>query len=123
MTAYDRAGRPAPLEIRLKQAENALEVDFTGGHKARFTAEFLRVESPSAEVKGHGPGQRTTVPGKRRVAITAIEPVGRYAVRISFDDGHDTGLFSWEWFYNTSLEQDRLWSAYLAALKEKGLSR
>lgn len=120
---YDRAGRPTPTEIRLKAQEKALEVDFADGKSFRFTAEFLRVQSPSAEVQGHGPGQRTLVPGRRHVNIMAIEPVGTYAVVLKFDDLHDTGIYSWEYFYNTGMEQDRIWAEYLRALEDKGLSR
>jgi DUF971 family protein len=120
---YDLAGRPAPTEIRFKSAEKILEVDFPDGKKFRFTAEFLRVQSPSAEVRGHGPGQRVTVPGRRHVNIMGIEPVGTYAVVLKFDDLHDTGIFSWEYFYNTGLEQDAQWAEYLSQLQAKGLSR
>jgi DUF971 family protein len=121
--AYDAAGRPAPTEIRLKSAEKALEIDFADGKSFRFSAEFLRVDSPSAEVRGHGPGQRVIVPGRRHVNIIGVEPVGTYAVRLTFDDLHDTGIYSWEYFYKAGLEQDRIWGDYLAALAEKGLSR
>lgn len=120
---YAAAGRPAPAELRLNRAEKVLEVDFADGSRFRLPAEFLRVESPSAEVKGHGPGQRQTVAGRRHVAITAIEPVGNYAVRLCFDDGHDTGLYSWDYLYQLGLEQPSLWQAYLAALAARGLSR
>ena len=85
-----------PVEIRLKQAEKALEVDFDDGAKFRYPAELLRVESPSAEVMGHGPGQKTIVAGRRHVGILALEPVGNYAIRINWSDGHNTGLYSWE---------------------------
>lgn len=120
---YDRAGRPTPTEIRLKAQDKTLEIDFADGKSFRFTAEFLRVQSPSAEVQGHGPGQRTLVPGRRHVNIMAIDPVGTYAVVLKFDDLHDTGIYSWEYFYNTGMEQDRIWAEYLRALEEKGLSR
>ena len=122
-SAFEAAGRPAPSEIRYKSAERILEVDFADGLKSSFTAEFLRVMSPSAEVQGHGPGQRVVVPGKRLVAITAIEPVGSYAVRLKFDDGHDTGLYSWDYFYSQMLERDALWARYLADLSERNLGR
>lgn len=121
--SYDRAGRPAPLEIRLKSAEKRLEIDFADGRRFAFPAELLRVESPSAEVKGHGPGQKTLVAGRRHVNIIAVEPVGNYAVRLRFDDLHDTGLYSWAYFYELGLTQDRVWQDYLRALEEKGLSR
>ncbi|HUN50295.1 MAG TPA: DUF971 domain-containing protein [Candidatus Sulfotelmatobacter sp.] len=121
--SYNAAGRPGPTEIRLKSAEKALEIDFDNGVGFRFPAEFLRVESPSAEVKGHGPDQRVTVPGRRHVAIIGIDPVGNYAVRLHFDDLHDTGLYSWEYLYELGEQQDALWRRYLAELDRQGLSR
>ena len=114
---------PTPTEIRLKRAEKRLDVDFDDGSRFAFPAEFLRVESPSAEVQGHGPAERRTVPGKRNVGIAALEPVGHYAVRILFDDGHDSGIFSWEYFHTLGREQARRWQDYLAALRAQGLSR
>jgi DUF971 family protein len=122
-TAYDAAGRPAPSEIRLKTADKALEIDFADGKSFRFTAEFLRVESPSAEVRGHGPDQRVIIAGRRHVAILGIEPVGSYAVTIKFDDLHDTGIYSWEYFYNMGGTRERVWAKYLEQLAVKGLSR
>jgi DUF971 family protein len=121
--SYDAAGRPSAIEIRLKSAEKMLEIDFENGVRCSFPAEFLRVESPSAEVKGHGPDQRVTVPGRRHVAITGIDPVGNYAVRLHFDDLHDTGLYSWEYLYELGEKQDDLWQKYLAELTRLGLSR
>ena len=112
-----------PVEIRLKQAEKALEVDFDDGAKFRFPAELLRVESPSAEVMGHGPGQKTIVAGRSQVGILAVEPVGNYAIRIKFDDLHDTGIFSWRYLYELGLNQAKVWADYLAALEARGLSR
>lgn len=112
-----------PVEIRLKQAEKMLEVDFDDGAKFRFPAELLRVESPSAEVMGHGPGQKTIVAGRSQVGILAVEPVGNYAIRIKFDDLHDTGIFSWRYLYELGLNQDKVWAEYLKALDAKGLSR
>ena len=114
---------PIPLEIRLVKAEQKLHIRFDDGNSFVFSAEYLRVESPSAEVQGHGPSQRMTVPGRRHVGIMAIEPVGHYAVRLLFDDMHDTGIFSWDYLYRIGQEQDGRWQAYLAALQEKGLSR
>ena len=102
-----------PVEIRLKQAEKALEVDFDDGAKFRYPAELLRVESPSAEVMGHGPGQKTIVPGRRHVGILELEPVGNYAIRIIFDDGHSTGLYSWVYLHRLGRDHDRLWQDYL----------
>jgi DUF971 family protein len=112
-----------PLEIRLSKAEKTLEVDFDNGVTFRFPAELLRVESPSAEVQGHGPSQKTTVAGRRHVGIMGLEPVGNYAIRIKFDDLHDTGIFSWRYLYELGEKQDELWQGYLDALKAKGLSR
>jgi DUF971 family protein len=112
-----------PVEIRLKQAEKTLEVDFDDGAKFRYPAELLRVESPSAEVMGHGPGQKTIVPGRRHVGILGLEPVGNYAIRIEFDDGHDTGLFTWTYLQQLGREKDKRWGEYLAELEKKGLSR
>jgi DUF971 family protein len=112
-----------PLEIRLKSKEKALEVDFDDGSEFRFPAEFLRVESPSAEVRGHGGDDKQIVPGRRHVGILKVEPIGNYAVRIDFDDLHDTGIFSWDYLYFLGCNQDRLWTEYLVALEAKGLSR
>ncbi len=114
---------PVPTEIRLVKAERTLHVAFDDGTRFALPAEYLRVESPSAEVQGHGPQQKQTVPGKRQVGIAAIEPVGNYAVRLVFDDGHDTGIYSWEYLHELGREQDRRWAAYLAALAARGLSR
>ncbi len=115
--------RHKPVEIRLKRAEKTLEVAFDDGRTFSLPAELLRVESPSAEVQGHGPGQKTVVAGRRHVGIMAVEPIGNYAIRIKFDDLHDTGIYSWETLYDYGERQDELWRNYLAALKAKGLSR
>ena len=113
-----------PTEIRLKKAERRLEVDFDDGTTVRLPAEYLRVESPSAEVQGHGaPGQKQLVPGKAQVGIRSLEPVGNYAIRILFDDGHDTGIFSWAYLHQLGLEQPTRWRNYLAALQAAGMSR
>jgi DUF971 family protein len=119
------AGRqsPWPSELRLKQAEKVLEIAFEDGSRFRLPAEYLRVESPSAEVQGHGPGQKTLVAGRAHVGIISLEPVGNYAVRIVFDDLHDTGIYSWDYLYRLGVEQERRWRDYLAALEEQGLSR
>lgn len=113
----------APTEIRLKRAEKLLVVSFDDGASYTLPAEYLRVESPSAEVQGHGPGQKTLVAGRAQVGLTAIEPVGSYAVRLVFDDLHDSGLYTWDYLYELGEQQQARWTAYLAALKEKGLSR
>jgi DUF971 family protein len=112
-----------PVEIRLKQAEKVLEIDFDDSKSFSFAAEFLRVHSPSAEVVGHGPGQRTIVAGRRHVGIMELIPVGNYAVQIKFDDLHDTGIFSWDYFYHLGETQDELWLQYLDDLEAEGLSR
>ena len=112
-----------PLEIRLKTGEKRLEVDFDDGARISYSAELLRVESPSADVQGHGPSQKQTIGGKRDVGITRLEPVGNYAVRIVFDDGHSTGLFSWQYLYTLGRDQESIWAAYLTALAERGLKR
>lgn len=112
-----------PKEIRVKKAEKLLEIDFDDGRTFTYPAEFLRVESPSAEVQGHGPDQKQLVTGRRHVGIMAVEPVGHYAVRIRFDDLHDTGIYSWEYLYKIGETRDQLWQAYLDELKAKGLSR
>ena len=112
-----------PTEIRLDRAARVLRVTFDDGARYALPAEYLRVESPSAEVQGHGPGQKTIVGGKRNVGIGAVEPVGHYAVRLVFDDGHDTGIFSWEYLHELGMEQERRWADYLDAVAARGLSR
>jgi DUF971 family protein len=112
-----------PIEIRLKRAEKRLEIDFDDGAHFAYPAEYLRVESPSAEVQGHGPAEKKTIPGRRHVGILSVEPVGNYAIRIGFDDLHDTGLFSWEYLHQLGREQSLRWQTYLKALAAKGLSR
>jgi DUF971 family protein len=113
-----------PIEIRLKKAEKRLEIDFDDGTTVRLPAEYLRVESPSAEVQGHGgPGQKQLVPGKSQVGIKSLEPVGNYAIRIVFDDGHDTGIYSWAYLRELGAEQEKRWRNYLAALQAAGMSR
>lgn len=124
MTPADGSGTEHwPVEIRLKTAEKRLEVDFDDGATFAYPAELLRVESPSAEVQGHGPSQKQTIGGKRDVGIVRLEPVGHYAVRIVFDDGHSTGLFSWPYLYALGRDRDRIWADYLAALEARGMSR
>lgn len=112
-----------PAEIRVSPDKKTLTLKFYDGSSASFTAEFLRVHSPSAEVQGHSREQKQIVSGKQSVAIMKIEPVGNYAVRISFDDMHNTGLFSWAYFHEMADRQDELWTAYLAELEDKGLRR
>lgn len=117
------ANAPWPTEIRVLAAERRLEVDWEGGTTFSYPAELLRVETPSAEVQGHGPGQKVTLPGKRHVGLSRAEPVGNYAVRLHFDDGHATGLYTWPWLWRLGREQDRVWLDYLAALERQGLRR
>ena len=112
-----------PGEIRYLAAEKRLEIDFDNGTKFSYPVELLRVESPSAEVQGHGRGQKQIVAGRRHVGILEIEPVGNYAVKIKFDDLHDTGIYSWSYLYKLGEEQAELWAAYLAELENRGLSR
>lgn len=114
---------PRPTGITLHRASHVLEVAFDDGQAFRLPCEYLRVESPSAEVQGHGPGQKVLVSGKRHVNISAIEPVGNYAVALRFDDGHDSGIFSWAVLHALGREQDTRWAAYLKALDAAGLSR
>lgn len=123
MSERANTARPWPSEIKLRKAEHILEVTFEDGTHYALPAELLRVESPSAEVQGHGTGQKTIVPGKRNVTIESLEPVGNYALRIVFGDGHDSGLFTWDTLYRLGHEQDQIWADYIAALTDKGLSR
>jgi DUF971 family protein len=104
---------PWPEEIRLKPGGRAIAIAFDDGTRFELTAEFLRVESPSAEVKGHGPGQEITVTGKEGVRIIRLDPVGNYAIRIVFDDGHSTGLYSWAYLHQLGRDHDPLWQDYL----------
>jgi len=112
-----------PTALRLKQAEKVLEVDFDDGAAFVLPAEYLRVESPSAEVQGHGPGQKVIVAERAHVGIMALEPVGNYAVRIRFDDLHDTGIYSWQYLHQLGREREERWADYLAELETRGLSR
>ncbi len=120
-TGFEPAHRP--LEIRLKSEEKVLEIDFEDGRTFRLPAELLRVESPSAEVQGHQPSQKQVVAGRRHVGIMSIEQVGNYAIKIRFDDLHDSGLFSWDTLYDFGVRQDEIWNHYLADLEAHGLSR
>src|SRR5215831_16187872 len=114
---------PIPSEIKLHQTSRVLELAFADGSSFRLPYEFLRVHSPSAEVRGHGPGQETLQTGKRNVTIREVEPVGHYALRPSFSDGHDTGIYSWEYLYDLGERQDELWRRYLERLAAAGASR
>ncbi|KQZ98472.1 hypothetical protein ASD64_16005 [Mesorhizobium sp. Root157] len=113
----------APTELRVSKDRKLLTVTFPGHQAMELPAEMLRVLSPSAEVQGHSPEQRVTVPGKRNVAIRKIDPVGNYAVRITFDDFHDTGIFTWDYLHTLGHEKDERWQGYLSELQEKGLGR
>ena len=112
-----------PVELRLKKAEKLLEVVFDDGSRFSLPAEYLRVESPSAEVQGHGPGQKTLVAGRAHVGIIGLEAVGNYAVRITFDDLHNTGIYSWAYLYQLGVEREKRWRAYLDGLAANGLGR
>lgn len=112
-----------PSELRLKRAEKVLEISFVDGTRFRLPAEYLRVESPSAEVQGHGPGQKTLVHGRAHVGIIELELVGNYAVRIKFDDLHETGIYSWSYLYQLGIEHEKRWHDYLEGLAASGLSR
>lgn len=114
---------PWPTALRLKSAEKLLEIDFDDGTSFSLPAELLRVESPSAEVRGHGPGQKQLVAGRRHVGIMNVEAVGNYAVRIVFDDLHDTGLYSWSYLHELGRNRERIWNDYLRALEAAGFSR
>ena len=114
---------PRPTEIKLHQKSRELEIAFDDGKQFRFSCELLRVYSPSAEVRGHGPGQEVLQIGKKNIDITAIEPVGTYAVKLVFSDGHDTGLYSWDFFHDLGLKQDSYWQTYLARMQQAGAKR
>ncbi|HYG31476.1 MAG TPA: DUF971 domain-containing protein [Methylophilaceae bacterium] len=116
-------GVPRPTEISLHQASRRLELRFDDGIHDQLSCEFLRVFSPSAEVRGHGAGQEVLQTGKEEVNIDAIEPVGNYAVRLIFSDGHDTGLYSWDYLYELVLNQASMWQAYLDKLAAAGITR
>lgn len=112
-----------PAEIRLGSARDTLHITFESGEKVALTAEFLRISSPSAEVQGHSPKERKVLGGKRAVLIASIEPVGNYAVRLLFSDGHSTGLYSWSYLHELGSNQKRLWDTYLLELAARGLTR
>ena len=116
-------GVPPPTEIRLHQKSRILEIAFADGKTFQLPCEFLRVYSPSAEVRGHGPGQEVLQSGKRNVEITHIEPVGQYAVQLHFSDGHATGIYSWELLYDYGVNQDGMWHSYLKRMEAAGASR
>ena len=117
------AGGPIPTEIKLHRSSRILEITFADGQVFKLTCELLRAYSPSAEVRGHGPGQEVLQVGKREVGIDAIEPVGTYAVKLVFSDGHDTGLYTWSYLHELGRNHDRLWQTYLDRLEQAGASR
>lgn len=112
-----------PRDIKVRRAQKALDIVFNDGTDFSLPAEYLRVESPSAEVQGHGPGQKVLVAGRRHVGIADVEAVGNYAIRIIFDDLHDTGIFSWRYLYQLGAERDLRWPEYVSAIEAAGLSR
>ncbi len=114
---------PPPTDLKYHKRSRELEVRFADGMNARLSAEFLRVHSPSAEVKGHAAGEGILVTDKETVGIKSIEPIGLYAVRIVFDDGHNTGLYTWAYLYEMSSERDRKWARYLERLTQAGKAR
>ena len=122
MAGIDR-DTPIPTEIKLHQKTRKLELAYATGEHHELNCEYLRVFTPSAEARGHGPGQETLQTGKRDVEITRIEPVGTYAIRLVFSDGHDSGLYSWDLLYNLGVHQEELWADYLKQIETQGLSR
>jgi DUF971 family protein len=121
--AGPKSPAPKPTALTVHQSSRVLEVGFDDGQSFRIPFELMRVYSPSAEVQGHGPGQEVLQTGKREVDITALDPVGHYAVQPRFSDGHDTGIFSWDYLYRLGVEQAELWARYEARLREAGVSR
>jgi len=114
---------PHPSEIKLHRKSRVLEISFSDGTTFKFSCEFLRVYSPSAEVRGHSPGQEVLQTGKKEVSISHIEPVGNYAVQLNFSDGHNTGLYSWDLLYDYGMHQEEMWQRYLCRMEEAGASR
>ncbi len=118
-----QSGAPAPQDITVHSQSRVLEVSFSDGATFRIPFELMRVYSPSAEVQGHGPGQEVLQTGKRLVELAALEPVGNYAVQPAFSDGHDSGIFSWDYLYFLGSQQEKLWEDYFARLKAAGVER
>ena len=119
----DHSTKYWPLQIRVNSEEKLLEIEFDNGKLFKMSSELLRVESPSAEIQGHGSSHKVTLAGRRHVGILDVEPVGNYSIRICFDDLHDTGLYSWQYLYELGSNQHNLWDNYLKRLEEAGLSR
>ena len=122
MAESDKASR-TPTEIKLHQKSRTLEIAFGDGSRFDLSCEFLRIHSPSAEVRGHGPGQEVLQVGKINAEITGIEPVGTYAINLAFADGHNSGIYSWDYLYDLASNQESLWARYLERMKEAGASR
>ena len=118
-----QSGAPTPQDLTVHNKSRVLEISFSDGKTFRIPFELMRVYSPSAEVQGHGPGQETLQTGKREVELTQLEPVGNYAVQPTFSDGHDSGIFSWDYLYFLGAQQDQLWADYEARLKAAGVDR
>ena len=123
MAVTNASPKPWPTELRLQKDRRVLSVAFDNGETFRLDAEYLRVESPSAEVQGHSPNERKTVAGKQDVAIIEVHPIGNYAVRLVFDDLHSTGIFTWDYLFELGRNRERYWSEYLGELEAKHLSR
>jgi DUF971 family protein len=122
MAGLDKS-TPHPTEIKLHQVSRVLEIAFADGRAVKLPYEFLRVHSPSAEVRGHGPGQETLQTGKRDVTISEVEAVGHYAIRPTFSDGHSSGIYSWDYLYELGRDQEPMWQRYLERLEKAGGSR
>ena len=118
-----RTNKVRPTDIKLHQKSRVLEIEFDDGSHFNLPCEYLRVYSPSAEVRGHGPGQQVLQLGKENVNITQVEPVGTYAVSLHFDDGHNTGIYSWDWLHHLGTNQESLWKEYLDRLAKAGYQR
>ncbi len=114
---------PAPTEIKLHQKSRLMELTYADGRRFELSYEFLRIYSPSAEVRGHGPGQEVLQSGKKEVDIVGVEPVGSYAIQPQFSDGHNTGIYSWDYLYELGVNRDRMWAEYLQRLAAAGASR
>ncbi len=123
MAGLDKTTPPIPTEIKLHQASRKMEIAFDNGARFELPCEFLRVYSPSAEVRGHGPGQEVLQIGKKNIEIQSIEPIGAYAVLLTFSDGHDTGIYSWDSLYELGDQYLTLWDRYLSRMDEAGASR
>ena len=121
--AVPAKGVPQPTEIKLHQKSRLLEIAYADGSTFSLPCEFLRVYSPSAEVRGHGPGQEVLQVGKKDVEVTRVEPVGSYAIQLTFSDGHDTGIYSWELLYDYGRRQKEMWQHYLTRMAQAGASR